>query len=143
MTTAKKGDTVKVHYTGKLDDGTVFDSSIERDPLEFTLGMQSVIAGFEQGVVGLGVGERKTISVEPEDGYGHYTSDLVATVNRSQLPDNLEPAPGMVLQSDSPQGPLKFMITVVEGDQITLDGNHPLAGKRLTFDLEVVAVSSP
>jgi FKBP-type peptidyl-prolyl cis-trans isomerase 2 len=143
MTTIKNGDTVKVHYTGKLDDGTVFDSSSGRDPLEFTLGTQSVIAGFENGVVGLGVGEKRTISIAPEEGYGQYTTELVATVNRSQLPANLKPAPGMVLQSDSPQGPLKFMVTEVEGDQITLDGNHPLAGKRLRFDLEIVAITSP
>jgi FKBP-type peptidyl-prolyl cis-trans isomerase 2 len=143
MTTIKNGDTVKVHYTGKLDDGTVFDSSSGRDPLEFTLGTQSVIAGFENGVVGLGVGEKRTISIAPEEGYGQYTTELVATVNRSQLPANLKPAPGMVLQSDSPQGPLKFMVTEVEGDQRTLDGNHPLAGKRLRFDLEIVAIISP
>jgi FKBP-type peptidyl-prolyl cis-trans isomerase 2 len=142
MSTARHGDTVKVHYTGTLDDGTIFDSSSGRDPLEFTIGKQSVIAGFESAVVGLGVGEKKSISIAPEDGYGEYTTDLVATVERSQLPTDLELAPGMVLQGDTPQGPMKFMVTLVEGNDVTLDGNHPLAGKQLNFDLEVVEISS-
>lgn len=143
MTTAQRGDTVEVHYTGTLNDGTVFDSSAGRDPIKFTIGEQAVIGGFEEAVVGLGVGEKKSVSIAPQDAYGEYTSDLVATIDRAQLPTELDPAPGMVLQGDTPQGPMKFMITVVEGDQVTLDGNHPLAGQQLNFDLEVVTIHRP
>lgn len=143
MTTVKSGDTVKVHYTGKLEDGTIFDSSASRDPLEFTVGEQRVISGFENAVVGLGVGDKKSVSISPQDGYGEYTTDLVATINRSQIPADIEPAPGLVLQGDTPNGPMKFMITVVEGDNVTLDGNHPLAGKQLNFEIEVMDIVRP
>jgi peptidylprolyl isomerase len=141
MTTVKQGDTVKVHYKGTLDDGSVFDSSEGRDPLEFTVGEQRVISGFENAVHGLAVGENKSVSIAPEEGYGQYTTELVATIERSQLPTDVEPTPGMVLQGDTPDGPMKFMITVVEGDNVTIDGNHPLAGKALNFEIEVVEIS--
>ena len=140
MTTVQSGDTVKVHYTGKLADGTIFDSSADRDPLEFTVGENRVISGFEHAVVGLAVGDKKSVSIPPEDGYGEYTTDLVATINRSQIPADIEPAPGLVLQGDTPHGPMKFMITVVDGDKVTLDGNHPLAGKQLAFEIEVMDI---
>lgn len=143
MTTVRSGDTIKVHYTGKLADGTVFDSSAGREPLEFTVGERSVISGFENAVVGLGVGDKKSVSISPEDGYGEYTTDLVATIDRSQIPADVEPAPGLVLQGTTPEGPMRFMITVVDGDKVTLDGNHPLAGKRLEFDIEVMEIVRP
>lgn len=125
MATVKQGDTVKVRYKGTLDDGTVFDSSEGRDPLEFTVGEHAVIAGFEDAVEGMAVGTKASVSIAPENAYGEYTSEMVATIERSQLPTDLEPAPGMVLQSDTPQGPMKFMITVVEGDKVTIDGEPP------------------
>ncbi len=143
MTAVRQGDTVRVHYTGKLADGTVFDSSAGREPLEFTVGERRVISGFENAVVGLGVGEQKKVSIPPEDGYGEYTTDLVATIDRSKIPADVEPAPGLVLQANTPDGPMKFMITVVDGDNVTLDGNHPLAGKRLEFDIEVMEIVHP
>ena len=141
MAIAKLGNKVKVHYKGTLEDGTVFDSSEGRDPLEFTVGEHAVISGFEDAVEGMAVGTKASVSIAPEHAYGEYTSEMVATIERSQLPTDLEPAPGMVLQSDTPQGPMKFMITVVEGDKVTIDGNHPLAGKTLNFEIELVEVS--
>ncbi len=140
MTTAKKGDTVKVHYTGTLQDGTVFDSSAGRDPLEFTIGEEQVILGFESAVVGLGIGERKAISIAPEDGYGPHHPDRVFTVHRSQFPDDVQPRPGLMLQGHTPDGTVDLIVAEVSGEQITLDANHPLAGKQLNFELELVAI---
>jgi peptidylprolyl isomerase len=140
MTTAKPGTTVKVHYTGTLDDGTVFDSSAGREPIEFTIGQQTVIAGFENAVIGLSVGDKKKISIAPDDAYGAHRADKVAVVDRSELPPDLEPATGMVLRGDTPEGQVTFTIAAVEADSVTLDGNHPLAGKQLNFELELVEV---
>lgn len=141
MTTAAQGDTVKVHYTGKLDDGTVFDSSAGREPLEFTIGGHAVIPGFEAAVEGLAVGEKKTVVIGPEDAYGPRHEGKIVSVDRSRLPDGLTPQPGMVLQAPGPEGTLHFTITEVSGDLVTLDANHPLAGQQLTFEIEVAEIS--
>ena len=142
MTQAKDGDTVKVHYTGTLNDGTVFDTSVERDPLEFTIGEGRLIPGFENAIVGLEEGDSKQINIAAADAYGEYREELVADIERKQLPDDIEPQVGMVLQAKTESGELtNVMIKGVEGDAVTLDGNHPLAGQELNFDLKLVEVS--
>jgi FKBP-type peptidyl-prolyl cis-trans isomerase 2 len=141
VTTATHGDTVKVHYTGKLDDGTVFDSSVGREPLEFTIGAQSVIRGFEAAVEGMAVGSATTVVIGPEDAYGPRVDDKITTIERSQLPDDPDPEIGMVLQAQAPEGMVLFTITEVSDETVTLDANHPLAGKQLTFDIEVTEIA--
>ena len=142
MTLAKDGDTVKVHYTGTLNDGTVFDTSVERDPLEFTIGEGRLIPGFENAIIGLEEGDSKQINIAAGDAYGEYREELVADIERKQLPDDIEPQVGMVLQAKTESGELtNVMIKGVEGDAVTLDGNHPLAGQELNFDLKLVEVS--
>jgi len=142
VATASSGDTVHVHYTGRLEDGTVFDSSEGRDPLEFTLGEGSVIAGFEKAVEGLGVGESADARLEPDDAYGPVRDDLVMTVPRDQLPDEIKPEVGDRLAMQTADGQ-NVPVTVVEAeaDAIRIDANHPLAGKTLIFELELVNIA--
>lgn len=140
VSAAQQGDRVKVHYRGMLDDGTEFDSSAGKEPIDFTIGEHKVIAGFEDGVVGLAIGEKKRVVIGPEDAYGPYLQDKVARVPRSQLPADIELKPGAILKGDTPDGPVMFLVTAVEGEQVTIDGNHPLAGKALTFELELVDI---
>lgn len=141
MERVKKADTVRVHYTGRLEDGKVFDTSVRREPLQFTLGQQSVIAGLQQAVVGMAVGERKTIQIAPDQAYGAHRQDLVFEVGRGELPPNVEPEIGQRLRYRHPDGqPIAFTVTSVSESTVTLDGNHPLAGKALTFDLELVEI---
>lgn len=140
MTTAHEGDTVKVHYVGTLEDGTVFDSSVDRDPIEFTIGEQQVIPGFESAVVGLTVGETRSVTVAPEDGYGPRMSDRVVVVDRDKLPKGLMPKPGMMLEGRAPEGTVVFTVTGVRDDDVTLDANHPLAGKSLHFEVELIEI---
>jgi FKBP-type peptidyl-prolyl cis-trans isomerase 2 len=123
-----------------LDDGTVFDSSEGRDPLEFTIGSNTVIPGFESAVVGLTVGESTRVVIGPEDAYGPRLDGKVVVVERSRLPDEPEPEPGMVLQAQGPEGTILLTITDVADDQVTLDGNHPLAGQQLTFEIELAEI---
>lgn len=141
MNKAKNGDKVKVHYTGKLDDGTVFDSSLNRDPLEFTLGEDQVIFGFERAVIGMEPGERKTATVAPEEGYGPHRPEMLVEVPRSQFPDDLEPEVDQRLQMKRRDGQILIVrVADVAGDTVTLDANHPLAGKELTFDIELLEI---
>ena len=141
MTAAKTGDTVKVHYTGTLTDDTEFDSSLGGEPLEFTLGQNMVIPGFENGVVGMSPGESRKISIPAEEAYGPYNNDLVAVVPRSQVPPELELSLGMVLQVRSTEGGIARAIirNITEAD-VTLDLNHPLAGQDLVFEIELVEI---
>ncbi len=141
MSQAATGNTVKIHYTGTLDDGTEFDSSAGREPLEFTLGGGQVIPGFDKAVDGMTVGESKSVRIEVEDAYGHRTDQLVGTVPLSMLPEDLTPEVGMALQSQSEDGQV-MMVTVVEvgEENITIDGNHPLAGQALSFVIELVEI---
>jgi len=141
MTKAKNGDTVKVHYTGKLTGGEVFDSSVNAEPLQFTLGQQQVIPGFEDAVVDMQPGETKTIEIAADDAYGQAREELKQTVQRSMLPDEIDLKVGMQLTAQNQNGQ-PFTVTVAEfdDDNVTLDGNHPLAGKDLTFDLELVEI---
>lgn len=137
---ATVGDTVRVHYTGTLTDGTVFDSSRGRDPLEFTLGGGRVIPGFEQAITGMKVGEARTVTIPAADAYGPRRDDLVMAVERTRLPATLAPEVGQQLQLGS--AGQRFVVTVreVADDHVVLDGNHPLAGEDLTFALELVEV---
>ena len=141
MSQAKAGDTVKIHYTGTLDDGTQFDSSAGRDPLEFELGGGLVIAGFDKAVEGMTVGDSKTVRIEADDAYGPRHEQLVQEVPRSALPDDLTPEQGMALQASGPQGQvMQVTVVAVNEDTLTVDANHPLAGQPLNFSLELVSI---
>jgi len=141
MSQAKAGDSVKIHYTGTLDDGTQFDSSDGREPLAFELGSGQVIPGFDKAVDGMSVGETKSVNIPAEDAYGPHHPQMIQEVPRSALPDDLEPAEGMGLQAQGPDGQvLNLVVTGVQEDSITVDGNHPLAGKALNFDIELVSI---
>jgi peptidylprolyl isomerase len=142
MSKAKTGDTVQVHYTGKLDDGTKFDSSAGQDPLEFSIGAGNVIPGFESAVEGMAVGESKSIKIDAHDAYGPRHDQLVQEVPREQLPEDMQPEVGMQLQAQGEDGQMmRFVISGVSDETITVDGNHPLAGQSLNFDIELVAIS--
>ncbi len=141
MAQAKSGDSVRIHYKGALEDGTVFDTSHDSDPFTFTLGGGMVIPGFDNGVIGMNEGEVRTVSIEPENGYGEYEAQNVLTVDESQLPDDVTPELGVELQLQSEDG-RGFNVTIskIDGDKIELDGNHPLAGKVLTFEITLVEI---
>lgn len=142
MSKVKEGDTVKVHYTGTLTDGTVFDTSAEREPLEFTLGQGQLIPGFEKAVVGMSVGDSTEVEIPSDDAYGESREDLVISVPKDQLPDDVEPQVGMQLQVNQQDGqPIPVRITEVGDENLTLDANHPLAGQDLKFEIELVEVA--
>lgn len=142
MAKPKTGNTVKIHYTGKLQDGTVFDSSKEREPLEFAIGKQQVIPGVEQAVTEMETGDTKTVTVTPEEGYGDYRDDLVLPFNADQIPEDVDAKPGVVLQLQSQDGQkTAAVIKKIEGDTVYLDANHPLAGQTLIFELELVEIN--
>lgn len=143
MSPAKLGDTVRVHYTGRLDDGTEFDTSSGGDPLEFTIGKKEVIPGFESAVVGMSPGETKTEKVPAERAYGTHRKDRVFAMERGAFPPHLELAPGLMLQMTDTARGLAIRVTIVEvqGEQVTLDANHPLAGKDLTFEITLVSIA--
>ncbi len=137
----EKGQKVKIHYTGTLDDGSQFDSSKGRDPLEFEMGAGQVILGFETGVVDMAVGDNKKIHIPAEEAYGTFREEMVMEFDRAQLPEGLEPEVGMGLQMQGPEGqavPVK--ITAIADASITIDANHPLAGQNLNFELDLVEV---
>jgi peptidylprolyl isomerase len=141
ITQAKQGDTVKVHYTGRLDDGTVFDTSSDRDPLEFIIGTGSIIPGFEKAVIGMSPGESKTETIPTDQAYGPYMEEMVLTVDRQQMPMEVEPEIGQQLQLQHPTGEvIPVVITEVSPSTVTLDANHPLAGESLIFDIELVEI---
>ncbi len=141
MSQATKTDTVKVHYTGTTDDGVVFDSSREREPLEFTMGQGQLIPGFENAVEGMKVGDSAKVRIPSEEAYGEVRDDMVVDINRSQIPPDINPEVGMVLQMQQPDGsPLNVTIREVNDDSVKLDANHPLAGQALTFDIELVEI---
>jgi peptidylprolyl isomerase len=141
MRQAKEGDTVRIHYTGTLDDGTEFDSSSGRDPIEFTLGSKSVIAGFENGVMGMQVGDQKKIHIPADEAYGEHNDALVEEVPLQQFPQDLELQVGMQLHAQSPNGEnFNVVVTALSEASATIDGNHPLAGEALNFELELVEI---
>ncbi|MGD8226792.1 MAG: peptidylprolyl isomerase [Desulfobacteraceae bacterium] len=142
MSKVKDGDTVKVHYTGKLENGDVFDSSRDKEPFEFTVGDKAVIPGFENGVVGMGLGDTKTIEIPPEEAYGAKQDELVVVVNKSEFPSDITPSVGQRLQIRQQDGnPVVVTVTHLTEESITLDANHPLAGYTLFFDVEIVDIT--
>ena len=139
---AKDGDTVKIHYTGTLEDGTVFDTSEGVEPLEFTLGVGSMIPGFEQAVYGMKIGQSKTVAIPADEAYGLHNDDLLIVLNRDQLPAGSDPEVGQVLQLQTEDGRiLTATITEVFVEAIIVDANHPLAGKDLIFEIELVEIN--
>ena len=141
MTQAKSGDTVRIHYTGKLEDGTQFDSSEGRDPLQFRIGEGTIIPTLEEAVVGMAPGDTETVSVTADDAYGPRREEAIQTVERSMIPETVDLTVGGRLQATAPDGQ-QLVLTVVEvtGSSVTLDANHPLAGEDLTFDIELVEI---
>ncbi len=138
----ENGQKVKIHYTGTLDDGSQFDSSAGREPLEFEMGAGMVIPGFEAGVQAMEVGEKKSIHIPAVEAYGEKREDMVMEFERTQLPEGLEPEVGMGLQMQGPQGqPVPVQIAAVTETTVTIDANHPLAGQNLNFELELVSVA--
>jgi len=139
---AKKGDTVKVHYTGKLEDGQVFDSSAGKEPIEFTIGEGNILRGIELAVMGMSPGDTKTEVIQPSDAFGEYQPDLVQDIEKARFPDDIEVEVGQQLKITQPSGPPVIVTVVAITDtHVTLDANHPLAGKNLTFDIELVEIA--
>lgn len=142
MSQAENGNTVKVHYTGKLKDGEVFDTSEGRNPLEFKLGEGNVIPGFEEAVLGMNLGEKKTVEIEPEKAYGPHREEMVIHVPKDRMPPGAEIQPGMVLQMVGRDNSSVDVAVIAVGDEtVTLDANHVLAGKDLIFDIELVEIA--
>jgi len=141
MAQAKSGDTVRVHYTGKLDDGTVFGSSVGREPLEFTIGEGQIIPGFEQAVIGMNEGESKTVRVTADQAYGPRREEMMVEIDRSQVPAGLELEIGQMLQMQQPNGRMvRVIVANISETTVLLDANHPLAGKDLTFDIQLIQI---
>lgn len=143
MTQAKQGDTVRIHYTGTLSDGTQFDSSNGRDPLEFELGAGQVIPGLEREIVGMAVGDTKSVSIVADEAYGPHRPEGVQEIERSEIPDSIQLEVGIELQASNQEGhSMRLRVVSLSDDKVTLDGNHPLAGKDLTFDVELVEIAA-
>ena len=141
MKKVQSTDKVKVHYTGKLENGEVFDSSKDKDPLQFEVGAGQVISGFDNAVVGMGLNETKSITLSVEEGYGPVNDNLIQEIPRTALSPDIEPKVGMQLVSSKEDGEsFTVMINEVKDETIVIDANHPLAGKPLVFDIEVVGI---
>ncbi|RYH12114.1 peptidylprolyl isomerase [Tropicimonas sp. IMCC6043] len=141
MSTVTAGDTVRIHYTGTLKDGTTFDSSRDRDPLEFTVGSGQIIAGLDAAIDGMEVGESKTVEVPCAEAYGAHDAEQVQQVPRGDIPDHIPLETGLRLQAQTPNGQaMQLVVTEFDDESVTLDANHPLAGHDLTFEVEVVSV---
>lgn len=141
MTQAKNGDTVKVHYTVKFDDGTVSETTIDQDPIEFTIGEGQRIPGFEQAVVGMSPGDWKATKIPADEAHGPHREEMVVEVDRNQFPAHVEPQVGQLIQVSQPNGH-NFIVTVTDASEssVILDANHPLAGKDLTFDIQLIEI---
>jgi peptidylprolyl isomerase len=141
MTQAKNGDKVSVHYTGKLDDGSIFDSSVGEEPLVFTLGEGELIEGFEEGVLSMSVGEKKTVTLAPEKAYGEPYDDMLLEVPLSEMPADLELEVGDELElTNEDDEPMLVIVSQLNDDSVILDGNPPLAGETLTFEIELLTI---
>ncbi|MEX0778834.1 MAG: peptidylprolyl isomerase [Balneolales bacterium] len=139
MSQVKDGDTVKVHYTGKLADGSEFDSSADKEPMEFKIGEGKLIPGFEQAVVGMNIGDKNTIKIPSAEAYGERRDDMNVSVEKEKLPEDLTPELGQQLQIQQQDGKaIPVVIADISDTHVTLDANHPLAGEDLTFEIEVV-----
>lgn len=140
MVTAKAGDTVRVHYTGQLGDGQVFDSSAGAEPLQFRVGAGEVIAGFDEAVAGMSPGESRRVTIPAAEAYGPRREELVLTVPRERFPAEIEPEPGMQLNLQQEDQQIVVRVATVTEAEVVIDGNHPLAGEDLTFELELVEI---
>lgn len=141
MSKVKNNDTVKVHYTGKLSNGQVFDSSLQRDPLEITLGEGMLIPGFEKGILDMEVHEKKTVNIPKEEAYGEVKKELFQPISKTELPKDIAPEVGMGLMAKNPDGSERELrVAEVNDDHIVVDANHPLAGQDLTFELELMSI---
>ena len=141
MAEIKDGDTVRIHYTGTLKDGSTFDSSEGRDPLEFVVGAGHIIKGLDAALPGMQTGDKKSVSIDCADAYGPINPALHQGVPRDAIPDDITLEVGMQLQMQTPQGqPMPVTVTAIDEEQVLLDANHPLAGRDLVFDFEVVSV---
>jgi peptidylprolyl isomerase len=141
MAEAKLGDTVKIHFAGKLQDETVIETSKDRDPLEFKIGDGNVIPGLEQGVIGMAAGDKKTIAVSPEEGFGQQQEDLVVDLKKSEFPEDVEFAVGAYLNIETSDGKeFKAKVVEIKEDTVTLDANHPLAGVTINYDVELLEI---
>jgi FKBP-type peptidyl-prolyl cis-trans isomerase SlpA len=141
MSQVKEKDTVKVHYTGKLSNGEVFDSSVDREPLEFTLGQGQIIPGFEKELIDMKVNDKKTFEISSDDAYGEVRKELIQEVPKDNLPPDITPEVGMGLVSKTPEGQeMRLTVQEVKDESIVVDANHPLAGKDLVFDIEVLEI---
>jgi len=141
MSKVRENDVVKVHYTGKLNDGQIFDSSLEREPLQVELGKGQLIPGFEKGLIDMAVNEKKTIRIDKNEAYGEINEALFHKVSKSELPEDIKPIVGMGLVGSNADGSQQqFRIAKVETEDIIIDANHPLAGQDLVFDLELVEI---
>jgi peptidylprolyl isomerase len=139
----KKGDTILVHYTGKIENGEMFDSSEGRDPLRFTVGAGNIIAGFDNAVLGMKKGDKKTVTISSEDGYGERADDHIVTVPRGDSPEEQNVAVGMPVYLVDQEGEsIPGIVTEVFDETVNVDINHPLAGKTLVFDIEIVAIEA-
>lgn len=140
MKKVETNSTVTVNYTGRLEDGSIFDSSVVegRDPLVATLGQGQLIPGFENGLHEMSIGDKKTVEISPENAYGEYNNEMVQEVPKEQLPGDVEV--GMPLEAQTQMGPIRFVVKEIKDESVILDANHPLAGKKLIFDLEVVNI---
>lgn len=142
MSKAKANDTVKVHYTGKLNDGEIFDTSEHRDPLEFTVGAGQMIKGFDAAVDGMELNEKKTVTIPSAEAYGPRNEELIQQVPKTQLPEGMNPEVGQTLMAQGQGGqPIELTVTDTTADTITVDANHKLAGQDLTFEIELVEIS--
>ena len=143
MRKVEKGNTVRVHYTGKFENGEIFDTSVNRTPLEFIVGNGQVIKGFDEAVIGMKIGEKKTVNIPFEEAYGPHMDELVFTFEKQSLPENLNPEIGQKLQLVTGDGKrVNVTIIAISETDITLDANHPLAGKNLVFEIELVEILS-
>lgn len=142
MSKAKTNDTVKVHYTGKLTSGEVFDSSLNREPLQFVLGAGQMIPGFDSAVNGMELNEKKTVTIPSDEAYGPTSDELIQDIPKTQLPDDLKPEVGQTLVATGPEGQqTQVLVTEVDDSSIKIDANHPLAGKDLVFEIELVEIA--
>ncbi|AJY44721.1 FKBP-type peptidyl-prolyl cis-trans isomerase [Martelella endophytica] len=141
MAEAKSGDTVRIHYTGTLNDGSMFDSSQGRQPLEFTVGAGQIIPGLDREIAGMNVGDSRAVQVPAAEAYGDHDPQKVQVVPRSAMPQEMEITPGMQLQARTPNGEtVPLIVTKVEPEEVTVDANHPLAGQDLNFAVELVEI---
>jgi peptidylprolyl isomerase len=141
MVKAKQGDTVKIHFTGKMQDDTVVETSQDRGPLEFKIGEGDVISGLEQGIIGMQVGDKKTLTISPEEAFGLPRDELMVDLNKDDIPEGIKLAVGVHLNIQASDGQtFKVKVVDVREDTVTLDANHPLAGVTLIFDVELIEI---